>query len=58
MALSPELEKRVEDLRLGVTNAPASVVNNEVSHLKDVLAAYDQLKAELAKATKSDLLKV
>lgn len=58
MALSPELEKRVEDLRLGVTSAPASVVSNEVSHLKDVLKAYDELKAELAKATKSDLLKV
>lgn len=57
MALSPELEKRVEDLRLGVMSAPASVVNNEVSHLKDVLAAYDQLKEELAKATKADTFK-
>lgn len=47
--ISPELEKRVEDLRLGVTSAPAAVVSNERSHLLDVLKAYDQLKEELAK---------
>lgn len=54
MALSPELEKRVEDLRLGVTSAPAAVVSNERSHLLDVLKAYDQLKAELEAKPKSE----
>jgi hypothetical protein len=55
MLLSPELQQRVADLRLGITNAPANVVANERLHLLDLFKVIDlqageikRLEAELA----------
>lgn len=47
--LKPELAQRVVDLRLGITNAPASVVNNERAHLLELFVAYDTYVAEVAR---------
>jgi hypothetical protein len=48
MALSPELENRIVDLRAGITAAPVSEVGNERAHLLQVIGAIESLKGSKA----------
>lgn len=47
MPLTDQQKQRVADIRNGVANAPASIVNNERAHLLEVFAAFDTEKADL-----------
>jgi len=53
MPLSAAQEKKIEELRQGITDAPTSVVANNKACLLELFVAIDELKKDAAKKADS-----